>query len=291
MSNALSTISDAFSPEIAALLGQNINGGGNILPRLAPNADHVVEIDGQEYSVPAGAFKVRDEAGNTVYSRKVTFRPIMQRFHWAKYDEKGNDGKGGYVAYSLYVPDHKTDPLDDQGGIACGKLRGKAARDEANLSEAQKAVQKAVQSFRLVWGLVTLTGTTATGQEVTLTDYPVELRCRGVNYMPFSEQVEDKLTRAKRMLPQAELNLSTTRHKKGQTTYYVIGYEMDPTKVLPITPSVVEAIQKFAEHAKVWNEGIMEKHKAARAKTVDAPFDTDAGLEGDWANGGTDIED
>ena len=291
MSNALATITDSFNAEIAALLGQSGgNGQGSSLARLAVNTDHIVEIDGQDYQVPAGSFKTKDETGQVVYLSDFTFRPMMQRYHWSRYDENANEGKGGITAASIYIAKHSEEPYDDQGGVACGKLRGKAARDEANLSDAQKLIQKAVQSFRLVWGTVTGVGKTALGNEVTLKDYPVELRLRGVNYMPFGEEVEEKLNRSKRMLPQVELKLTTKRQKKGSTVYYIIGYDFDPTKLLTIDAATIATIQQFADHAKTWNEGIMEKHKAAMANRskVSAP-NFDDGLDADWAESGSEV--
>lgn len=280
---------ETFDPAVAALLGQTVRDESG-LPRLGINKDFVIEIDGKDYEAPPGTFKTWYE-GRQVFAKTVRFRPFIQRYIWRRYDEE----EKAYIGNTIFVPDFKTDPLDDMGGVACGKVRGKAAKDKSSLSIAQQAVQKAVSAYRFVYGTVSMDAIDLDKTKVTVTDMPVEMRLRGNNFMPFGE-IEEKVSHSRRMLPSVELGLSLKREKNGDTTYYIVQYEYDPTVVRPIREGDVELLKRFVEHVNTWNAGIMEKHKEAQKKRLAASQrvasdEADAELSRDFTDEGTGVDD
>lgn len=287
--NEITLIDDKYDANLASMFGfgrpKASTQAQDSLPVLRVNADHIVEReldDGtkEDVSVVAGCFKVY-HSGEQVYSMKnpVFLRVFMQRFDFREYDESANEGMGEYVKNSILI-NQGEEPLDDAGGIACGKVRGKAAKGD--LSDAQKIIQKAVQSYRVVFGTVTFNGVTVSGKEVEVVDYPVQMRLRGTNFMAIGDTLKEfeKL----KVLPLFyALNLTTTRHTKGATKYYVISYSWDKSKRLKVGVPEMDLSKQFLEHIKAYNEPIIEKHKAAlAARSKPTSVAEDTGLDDDF---------
>lgn len=268
-------------------LGQLLGQDGafqtsSVFPSLRINYDDVRKNeDGEEILLKRGHFVVNDPDGREVFAKTVKFRPLCNRFQYRRFDPKaGPDGKGATVAKSILVASFGLggdEPIDDAGGIACGKLRGKAAK--GILSAAQQTVQQETKAYRLVWGYVTLDGETAEGEPVSLVDYPVQMRLRGVNYRPIGEVFEALKNRGKPLFS-ATLTLKTRRENNGGTVYFVIEYEHDPRENLPLTAADVEIARQVLEEIEATNKPIIEKHKQARRKGGGAPFDEPRDLFG-----------
>lgn len=285
--NDLTLIDDKYDANLAKMMGFGGPSGQteDSLPVLRINPDFVVEReldDGtkEDVNVVPGCFKVYKD-GEQVYSMKnpVFFRVFMQRFDFREYDESANEGKGEYVKNSILI-NQGEEPIDDFGTIACGKVRGKAAKGD--LSDAQKLIQKAVQSYRVVFGTVTFKGVTVSGKEVDVVDYPVQMRLRGTNFMALGDTLKEfeKL----KVLPLFyELQMTTTRHTKGATKYYVIAYSWDKSKRLKVGQPEMELSRQFLDHIKAYNEPIIEKHKAAlAARSKPTSVAEDTGLDEDF---------
>jgi|GEM_PF-5830506 len=255
-------IPDTFDADIARLLGQNVRDEAGF-PRLRINRDYVIEVDGEDKSVPPGTFAIFHE-GKHAFAKAIRFRPFLQRFIWRKYG-KNADGKNAYLANTIFVPSLVgVEPFDDTGGVACGKIRGKAGRDPNQLSPEQREIQKQVKAYRFLWGTATLVDPVdVDGNKVTVTDVPVELRMSGKNFLLFSD-VDDRIGASRRLLPTVELSAKLKREKNGDNTYYTIDWTYDPTIVHPFRPEDRTTLDGFLAYVNRWNEGVMEKHYRAR---------------------------
>lgn len=276
MTNELMTIDDQqFDAELAKMLGQDT--GGEFLPLLRINTD-AEDDDGN--AVTPGTYCIQVD-GETVYADKekidkdnssisLTFRPFMQVYQYQRYDEDANDGKGAVINKTIMLPDFKKDHLDEWGGVRCGKIKV-SKEEEKNLSGEQQAIQKQTSCFRIIFGTVTFTGKTGSGQTVEVVDKPCILKQRGASFMQFEGQVAKPITKAKKYLPQVETTISLERNKNGSVTYYKPTFTYDKTASRRIAQEDMELIQSFNDMIKAENDSVMQKHREAlRAKEENA---------------------
>lgn len=253
---------------LAQLTGQDgAFSNASAFPRLRINTDFVTEDeDGTEYQLTPGAFVVADPEGRDIYAKTVKFRPLLNRFQYRRYDPKGGpDGKGATVAKTILISgfgSNGEEPIDDAGGVACGRL-GKKEAAKGGLSVAQETIQAQTKAYRYVYGMVTIDGTLRDGTPAALEGYPCLLRMRGSNFMAIGD-VFDSLAARKRLMQSVNLTLTTKREKNGDTTYYVIKYEYDAKEVLPLNETVVATIKDVLSEIEDHNKAVLEKHKTAR---------------------------
>jgi hypothetical protein len=257
-----------YSAELAALLG--VDGAGftetTQLPQLKVNYSHEAD-DGAR--LPAGSFYVKlpasdNQAERTLYAKEVTFRPFVNRFQFLHYDATGNDGKGAFLNKSIYVPDFKTEALDELGGTRCGKLTTKQYEElGTKITPAQNKLKQDVKLFRVIFGTVSLEGKTAAGEEHNLVSVPVVLKLRGVNFSPIG-YVFKKLDSLKRLPFSAGLTLTTKREKKGTLTYYVVQFAFDQSISLRALPEDITLVNKFSETINAENAWVIKKHKKSK---------------------------
>lgn len=285
MSTDLVVINENTSfDDLADLLGLG-GGGGSTLPALKINLAPDVEIVNaagikQSYNLVRGSFYVRQDGENVYSDGPVTFRAYFQRTDYREYDATANSGKGAFVKRSI-LANKGEEPLDDAGTIACCKLRGAAAKGV--LSPEQQLIQQKVKTCRVVFGTVSYAGKTAQGREVEIEELPVELRLQGSNFMG----IEDffKKVQQTRVMPMTiPLTLTTQRQQKGSTVYFVIQYDYDFNRRLPLADREGQNLRSFLEYCAVYNAEIIAAHKSAlKARSAD-PFANDA-LDDDFGLG------
>lgn len=248
--------------QLAELIGQQVgNDLASNVSRLKINSDH---IDEQERPLPAGAFFIHHPKKGNVYSKKVAFRPFLNRYQYVHFDAKENK----FVNKSVIFNDFRDEAPDELGGLRAGKPSKK--QREAGLTEEQTLLNKAVQCFRLVYGTVSYTGKTVTGEEVEIKDFPCVLKLRGSNFMPIGDVLKG-LSKAKKLMFNYAFDLTTKREKNGNVTYYVIQIEVDRTQNLPFTPEDMEALKSFQEAIVAENDSVMKKYeKALRSRPTQA---------------------
>jgi hypothetical protein len=267
--NALSVLQPGIDARtLAQLTGQDgaFNTQSNFA-RVRINTDYETEDEeGNTYSIPPGSFAVKDADGVEIYSKTAVLRPLLNRLQYRRYDPKGGpDAKGATVAKTILVAAlgfGGEEALDDQGGIACGKL---SKRDAAKgvLSAAQQLIQEQTKAYRYVYGLLTMTGVDKHGATVELVDYPVLFRMRGVNYMPIGE-VFDKIGSKKGSMQSYPLSMSLKKDKNGDTVFFRIQYEYDPKAPLPLTQGVLDTIREAVEEVEDHNSDVRKKYSKAR---------------------------
>jgi len=286
MSTALIDTATMDFETMARLTGQKTESNGPNLPRLTINRE---DQDNDKNEIPMGTYAVKTDKG-VIYSKKATFRPFLNTFQYMVYDAEAANprgGKGAFTNKTVLFQDFKDEAPDENGGIRCGKIQGKAAKE--NMSEKTKLAQKNIMCYRNMYGLLTMTGTTATGEEVTVTEMPVLWRTRGSAFMPISDALEGLNKRGKLMIL-SEFKLTTERRKNGGTIYYVPVLDVDALKSAPFTAEHNGILTNFSEVVAAENKSVMEKHKAAvKAKSGAAQDEADlkvinSSLEDDFAD-------
>ncbi len=287
---------DAYDPKLAELMGQHVvsENYANQLPRLKINKQFE-DDDGN--AIPPATFHlelVKElEDGTTesdhYFSKAVQFRYFINYYQIRHWDEDAKEGKGAQINKTLIVQNFQKEMRDELGGTRCGKMY---AKDRDGATKDVLDEDKKRQTFRVVYGLVKFDDAVdLSGGDTTLDWTPVQLQLRGSNYMPLGEVV-DAIDDAGKMGWNFPLNLDLTRQKKGDTVWYVIGFDHDFNRHVPATKSDGELLLKFVDTIKVENDEIEKKYDAACKKNSGLASDQELvdSLEGD-SSSSLDLDD
>jgi hypothetical protein len=246
---------------IAALTGASVSSAV-YLPRLRVNR-HAVNDD--DKSIPMGTYAVTQD-DSTVYSKTVLFRIFINAFQYSEYDPKERK----YVNRSVIIKGFNEEPIDELGGIACGKV---SAKNLDSLSAEQKAHQKNIKCTRLLYGTVCMEETIdADGNKDSIVNLPVVFRLNGGNFMAPKDALA-AITKMKHHFFQHYLKLTTKRNKQGDNIFYdiVVNPTLDTT--VPFTEEDLETFNLFQEVIERENSYISKKWTEAKRSLVKASDD------------------
>ena len=276
MSTEISTVDDtldglvsAFSEgneeKLMALTGQDDGAIKNMLPKLAINYDTDTE-DGK--SLKKGTWRIQHN-GRFVYSDNVIIRPFMRTFFWSLWDSE----QGRSVSSSIQKTVMSGDFPDSVGGNKCGRL----PKDEVEAlddDDPKVITSKAVNCNQLIYGVVTGTFKDADGEEVILDEEPAMSYFKRSGFMPVNNFINNITSgSSKRIMQKVEINLKTSRLKKGSVTFFVP--VLTEHKYLnEITENDKSLMSMFADTIKATNAGIMNQHREA-VKLQSSSEDTD----------------
>ena len=257
MVNDLQAFESLSKEEIMRMTGQDdgsIISTGTI-SRLTINRA-AEDDDGNQLS--SGVYSVYDSGIQAkVYSTKdvaIQFRPFINAYQYMEYDADNNN----YPCSSVVFKSWKDEPIDTNGGVRCGKVIGKA---KEQLTQAEIDSQRNIKCYRLVYGLVSMTGATATGDATTIDALPVLFRVTGSNFTPIGESLKSLKGRDS-LMQNHLLNLTTKRKKAGSNVYYVSSVSVD-TKEIPFTKKDLEHMDMFNALIGEENVRISEKYQNA----------------------------
>lgn len=219
-------------------------------PRVAINK---LGTDDQERVLPVGSYAVSQE-GKAVYGKPIKFRPFLNVYQYAVYDDVSNT----YPNKSVLFKNFGEEAIDEKGGVACGRI---PLKKRAGLSPEQLKQQEKVKCYRILYGLATFNGTTADSEQVEITNLPVKFRLSGDNFMPVQETL-DLLSKKKLSMLNYNLNLGTIRKKQGTNVWYQMTVELDNNHVA-ITKEDWENLKAFQDSIDKENKFVIEKHRAA----------------------------
>ena len=253
MVNDLKAFESLSKEEIMRMTGQDdgsIISSGTI-SRLTINRA-AEDDDGNQLS--AGVYTVYDSAiESKVYSIKDTpiqFRPFINAYQYMEYDADNNQ----YSCSSVIFKSWKDEPIDTNGGVRCGKVIGK---DKEQLTQAEIDAQRNIKCYRLVYGLVSMDATTATGDATHVDSMPVLFRVTGSNFTPIGEALKSLKGRDS-LMQNHILNLTTKPKKAGSNVYYVSNVSVDSKEV--------QFTKKDLEHMDMFNALIEEENARVSAK-------------------------
>ena len=255
--NEVANIDGLSQDQIMSMIGQEKSSTGNFLPKLAINR-FPENDDGAE--VPVGSYGVYvPELDGMAYGKPVTFRPFMNAYQYMKYDAEKNE----YSNRSIIFKSWKDEAIDIQGGTRCGKI---PAKELVNISDDERAKQKTIKCYRLVYGLVSFKGTLPGGAETEVKDLPVLWKVTGSNFKPVGEAIESLRRRGKVMFNHT-LDLKTMKKKAGSNVFYVSSISVNPEEV-EFTDKEKEILLSFQEVINTENEEVVELWRSAKKSSV-----------------------
>lgn len=261
MSN-LTTAQDMNLAELHSILGINDkpqNSSGTRLPELKISSQRK-DNEGNDIRKFEGQFFLKNYDQN-IYASSVKVRVLSQLFQWIDYDEVENKVRNK----TLLIPFMSHEPRDMTGGLRCGKP---LSREMKNWSQEQKAKYKSITLFRQLRCLVSYTGTTVDGEEVTVENVPAIILNKNSSYMNFEDEVIKKL--GGRNYSDVWVSLSTAEHQNGSVTYYTWHYNPDLKKPVEMDDKTLDTMKHFAHLVKQENDRIDSSYeRALREKTID----------------------
>ena len=201
------------------------------------------------------------------YADSVTFRPLSHHFQYSRYDAQSKR----FDCWTRQIGDWSEELRDTKGTIRCGRPDGKAMR---NMTRDQKQRFKDVKLSRLVRGLVSFTGTTVDGEEVTYENQPCMLKLTGQNnyqsgsgdkpYAPFEAQVRDHVPTGYELW-NYELTLTTKKHRNddGSVIWYTFEYAFDPKDPKQVTKEIYDSIISVRDIVREENAKVDAAYMAA----------------------------
>ena len=249
MTTALATVSASDERAIAAMLGMATEEK-TFMPQLKINLD---DEDAAGNELKKGKFFITGQEV-PVYADKVRIRPLSQMFQWVEYDPDANKSTNR----TLVIPNFRAEPRDEKGGVRCGKPASKVLKDNPELAKKFKNIT----CFRLVHCLVSYTGNTSTGEEVTVENQPALLRLKGANFSPFEDEVVKALPKGTKLYD-FWIEVSNTKKKNGSVTYFVLNFNPDIGKPVPLDQMTYDTMVHIVGTIKEENDRIESKYRAA----------------------------
>ena len=257
MTNEITVINQDELNALIADLGSSAEdlqgGGGSFLPQLkvwmeddddddnAPRLKGKLFITGQEPLVYAKPGTVR-------------FRALTQTFQWTQYDKESNKT----VNRTRLLSSFKEEARDEKGTLRCGKPPSKELRDNKALQEKYKDIT----TFRRLQGYVSYVGTTADGEEVEVNNVLVSINAKGASYSAFEDEVISNMP-AKMRLFDFESAITLSKEKNGSVTYWVMHYEPDFAKTIPLDVPTFNTLKELKEGIDAFNKEVDKKYYEA----------------------------
>lgn len=229
--------------------------------RINVNRDHE---DDNGNPLPAGTFVVDTADDQKIYAKTIMFQPLINRYQYILYD--GEQEK--LVSRSILFQDFGEEIRDTSGGYKCGKV-GK--KELSSLTPGQIEQQKSIKCKRMLYGLVSMTGKTADGTDVTISNVPALWKSGGANFMPVGRVLESLIAKGFRYYSFI-WNLGLTKQKKGSNVFYTVDVSYDSTAPQTLTQDHFECMKVFDsiinDHNKDVNERFKDAKKPAAARSA-----------------------
>lgn len=256
--NDLTTIDQSALQDLDELLGTEVTGGGGSaivrVPELVINSKS--RDKETKKPIPEGSFYLKN-MDQKVFAESVTFRPLASHIQYFKWDEI--DGKRTLVNKSMAVARPSDDALDMLGTIACGMPPWEELK-EMEYAEAKEYKQ---MRNRVTRGLVSYSGKTMNGEEVTIENQPCIMFHKNSTYGGFWNGFRSKLPKGKKIY-EYQATMEADYNENGSVIWYTPTYSVDLSNPLPVTQEIFDTMKVFAETIKRENETIREAYWNAR---------------------------
>lgn len=261
MVNEVATYNGMTEAQLLAAMGvaPEIQNTGNRFPLLKVNYE---DEDAEGNSLRKGMFAYPTEEG-VAYAKSVKLRVYADYLQYLDYDPDQNA-----VVNKTIIHRPGDEPIDERGGIRCGKPSSKALRE---MTDDQKKIYKNITCFRYLFGKVTMIDAkTADGTSVEVEDFPCLFRIKGASFLTFSDQVLEPCRNQKVKFPQVVSEVSTERHKKGTVTYFTVSFTPDFSNVMQINSEDMHFMTSILDIVNAENSQVIAKHNdAMRGKQSD----------------------
>ena len=247
---------------LAASLGAGPNKSTSTVARFPTLSIMSNEDDMQGNAIkpdPRGKFYLKG-SDKVAFAKTATFRPLSHHYQWIHFDDDGLANK------SRAILSFREEARDMKGGIKCGYPAWEAMQD----MEREERKKWRDMQFRQVRGLVTMTGKTASGEEVVYENTPCMLQHRNSNYAGFKNAVLDALPGGRNLFD-FNIELSSERNVNGSVKWYTFKYKPDFDIPLERTADLFETLRMIKELIDKENEYVDEAYyKSIKSGSIDA---------------------
>jgi len=225
--------------------------GSNRLPILKINYQ---EEDDKGNELKKGAFALTLPSG-TVYGKDVRVRVFSDYMQYLDYDPAQEA-----VVNKTIIHRGGDEPIDEKGGIRCGKPTSNALRE---MGDDIREKYKSITCFRYLYAKVSISdAATADGTAVEVKDEPCLFRMKGASFLAFNSVTESCRAQKLKFL-EVESAVTTERQKKGSVTYFTTKFEPDFSNIIPITSDDLHFMSKILDTVNFENKQVMAKYNEA----------------------------
>ncbi len=277
MTNLVVKEGDLNLADIASALGAAQTGKkGPSIPALKINSQGE---DANGVQIPLGAFFLNTPVEERVYAKdNVRFRALSNHIQYQHWGEEGLINKSILLQYA------KDEGRDMLGGYNCNMPTYEQSKD---FTEEQRKKYIGIDRYRIVRGVVSYTGKTASGEERTIENQPCVLSLKRKNYGPFYHDVLNRM--GDRMIWDFESILKAEKQSSPKgATYYVMHFQPQFGEPFEMSQVLYDSIQAVAGLVAGENSRIEEAWKKinldhAEAMIEEKLVDTLEELEADVA--------
>ena len=248
----LTTNTGSTIEEMAAALGAaNTKSTSTKIPSLKINSKGEDDNGNQ---IPLGAFFLNTPSGRVYAKDGVRLRAFSNHIQYQHWGTEGN-----LINKSILMRNNAEEAIDQLGGIMCGMPTYEQSRQ---MSEEERKQFNGRDRFRIIRAVVSYTGKTAEGEEVTITNQPCKLELKRKNYGPFFHDVTSKM--GDRNLWDFECILRGEKLKNpAGMPYYKIRFDPQLHKPLEMDQETSDSIKAVAEMVSGENARITEMYRTA----------------------------
>ena len=195
----------------------------------------------------------------------VKIRCLAQHYQYRETDPETYK----IVNKSILMDDmRKREPIDMKGGVRCGRPDAKSLSQLDD--DTQRMWRKKVKGYRILRGIASGTGEDANGNPVEIDNQPFQMYLTGMNFMPFSKQVESYLQGNRKNLHDVWVELNTRKDGKA----FIIDFEVAKDNAVMDTDTI-ETMRVYVDMAKQENDRV----KSAYKKSFDEQSSMDVALD------------
>jgi hypothetical protein len=261
--------------EISAQLGASAPSSGPKIPLLKINRDGE---DANGNQIPLGAFFLNTDEDRVYAKEGVRLRAFsnhIQYQHW--------EG-GSLVNKSLLIKNQREEARDQLGGLMCGMPTFEQSQQ---MTADERSKFEGRDRYRIIRGLVSYTGKTASGTEVEIENEPVLLSLKRKNYGPFYHDVVKKMPRGHNLWDFESLLSAEKRKSDKGASYYVMRFNPIFGKQIPMDSLTYDSLTHITELLtsenkridKAYNEAVMNQFDVEEADRI---MDAIEPLEADY---------
>ena len=243
--------------ELADMLGAADAPQSVKIPTLKINSQGE-DKDGNQ--IPLGAFFLNIDEERVYAKDGVVLHALSNHVQYMHWDD------GRLVNKSRLIINKRDEARDQLGGTMCGMP---TYEQSIQMTPEQRKEYEGRDRYRVIRGLVSYTGKTASGEERTIENEPVILSLKRKNYGPFYHDVIKRIPSDTKFF---NYRLALTADK--QTTdkgakYYIMRFSPDLQNKVTLDQKLYDSMNAVAGMVKAENERIDKSYFDAIARKAD----------------------
>jgi hypothetical protein len=247
------------------------------LPEIKMNVD---DEDESGNPIKKGLFWIKGLEGEKAFAEKISIRPLAHHYqylHWSQAERK-------LANKTILITNWGQEPIDEKGTVRCGRPDSKTLKQ---LTDDERGKYSEIKCFRQVRCLVDFEGKTSTGEAVKHKNLPAIILLKGSNFSPFEDEFKKVMPKGANLWDY-KATVTTERRKQGSVVYFVMHFEPDLKKKIPLDDPTLETMQGMADMIVRENKAIQGKYQRALTnaqndiRTIDAVVSSSSDLNEDF---------